>query len=816
MLQSPKRKHAGNHHASKKSNARIQPMCPFQENEENVQPFQHFDETNATNTSIVGPIKSAAVDMSTLNIHFSPIAQLQQQHNVVPEIKSSFLALRPKATVDNFDYQSSDCEISSKEDSDDEYKTCDSGLSSKATDRRQGSHIQFTPVVFAHATAKSPSFFRFDSDAAPFAEFSSLQLQNDQYGIAKRSKPSAASGVLSSSSVHKYREQFIAENITGKLNQNGFHAEQGISSDDIPNDQCDSNMDGQCLGRQMYGSRSPRSPVRPHGHVSFAAALRVVSDREDPCDSDGDVDLEGFEERGQQGQVPSTQIKSGFFGLGGYGFGGDGTHAHSSSRLRSSSEMSPPVTGDFGTPLTEVGSDASPRDLDGNDSGVYDYLGMDHDRTGSPVLSDSCRPRSGMGSLCGANGVFGRLSKRGGQVDPHASPDESFAADSNSSFDCSDVSDISVSSAFERSGLLGTPSRRKSAGDIHAKLDTRATSSPLGARKYHNRSLSDDAVMSTVGGLFSSSFASNISSSSASSVGSSGRMAHKPRPLPDQSAFDRSISGGGGISKPSPMASPVCPATPMRTPQWALDDSASARANTSGIMAPPALTRQNSLVMNKVLAQSNDGIESKDVSFHRDFDNVGTLGAGTCADVFKVKERGSGSNGKYFAVKKAKQRFRSRKDREWLLNEVRVMKRIGQLPCKYIINLVKAWQEEGFFYVQIDLAERGTVKELMMELAQEGRCVPDSVVWQILHNVSAGLEHMHSFQIVHMDIKPANLLISEDGIVKIGDFGIATDQGSVDDAHDGDSKYVSAQLAAFFSVLTFVCHQVFGPGSARD
>jgi serine/threonine protein kinase len=36
-------------------------------------------------------------------------------------------------------------------------------------------------------------------------------------------------------------------------------------------------------------------------------------------------------------------------------------------------------------------------------------------------------------------------------------------------------------------------------------------------------------------------------------------------------------------------------------------------------------------------------------------------------------------------------------------------------------------------------------------------------------------------------VKPANLLISAEGVIKIGDFGMASDIGKGEDGHEGDS-----------------------------
>jgi serine/threonine protein kinase len=49
----------------------------------------------------------------------------------------------------------------------------------------------------------------------------------------------------------------------------------------------------------------------------------------------------------------------------------------------------------------------------------------------------------------------------------------------------------------------------------------------------------------------------------------------------------------------------------------------------------------------------------------------------------------------------------------------------------------------------------------------------DLEYWNIFRQVTAGVRYLHFQQIVHGDIKPQNLLVSEDGVVKIADFGIS-------------------------------------------
>ena len=71
-------------------------------------------------------------------------------------------------------------------------------------------------------------------------------------------------------------------------------------------------------------------------------------------------------------------------------------------------------------------------------------------------------------------------------------------------------------------------------------------------------------------------------------------------------------------------------------------------------------------------------------------------------------------------------------------------------------------------------------------MKEDGRLIPERAIWQICHDISCGLFHIHSRGMVHYDIKPSNMFFvfnSKWGetICKIGDFELAGDVGSKDD-----------------------------------
>jgi serine/threonine protein kinase len=179
------------------------------------------------------------------------------------------------------------------------------------------------------------------------------------------------------------------------------------------------------------------------------------------------------------------------------------------------------------------------------------------------------------------------------------------------------------------------------------------------------------------------------------------------------------------------------------------------------------------------------------VDFKRDFVDEGLLGSGTFADVYRARER---VDNKLYAVKKVKRQFRSKRDRDWLLNEVRSLMQVGETPCENIVQFVRAWQDDGYFYVQIELAARGTLRDLMLKTTLAQCAIPDSTLWHVIHDVACGLRHIHASGLVHLDIKPDNLLISAHGTIKIGDFGTASQVGAGEDGREGDTRYMAPEL----------------------
>ncbi|KAA0704337.1 Fibroblast growth factor receptor 1-A [Triplophysa tibetana] len=130
------------------------------------------------------------------------------------------------------------------------------------------------------------------------------------------------------------------------------------------------------------------------------------------------------------------------------------------------------------------------------------------------------------------------------------------------------------------------------------------------------------------------------------------------------------------------------------------------------------------------------------------------------------------------------------KDLSDLLSEMEMMKMIGK--HKNIINLLGACTQDGPLYVIVEYASKGNLREYLRARRPHGMeyCYNPNVasvetmsindLVSYAYQVARGMEYLASKKCIHRDLAARNVLVTDDNVMKIADFGLARDVHHID------------------------------------
>ena len=153
----------------------------------------------------------------------------------------------------------------------------------------------------------------------------------------------------------------------------------------------------------------------------------------------------------------------------------------------------------------------------------------------------------------------------------------------------------------------------------------------------------------------------------------------------------------------------------------------------------------------------------------QDFEILSKLGDGSYSIVYKVRRK---TDGNIYALKKVKLQKLSEKEKANSLNEVRIL---ASVKSTFVISYKEAFIDEldKSLCLVMEYADKGDLYQKITQFKRMHYLVDEADVWRIFIQMTKGLKALHDLNILHRDMKSANIFLFSDGSAKIGDLNVS-------------------------------------------
>lgn len=113
-----------------------------------------------------------------------------------------------------------------------------------------------------------------------------------------------------------------------------------------------------------------------------------------------------------------------------------------------------------------------------------------------------------------------------------------------------------------------------------------------------------------------------------------------------------------------------------------------------------------------------------------------------------------------------------------------------------ILQIYFADHQAGLYFYAMEYIQGCDLDKIIQDARRRGERLPARDVLHIARSVASALDYAHSHGVIHRDVKPANILIAEDGRVVLTDFGLAMDVnlGTLGEVF-GSPRYIAPEQA---------------------
>ena len=195
--------------------------------------------------------------------------------------------------------------------------------------------------------------------------------------------------------------------------------------------------------------------------------------------------------------------------------------------------------------------------------------------------------------------------------------------------------------------------------------------------------------------------------------------------------------------------------------------------------------------------------------FENKFDQSSKIGEGSFSKVFKARHI---ETNHFYAIKISKREITNKKQMDRAIREIKAVKNLSH---PHVLKYIFAWMQNRKLYIQTDFCEHGTLSQFVQNwitenpLSDEGTngvYLKERVIWNYFVDLLLGIHHIHTANLLHLDIKPANIFIDSNHRLIIGDFGLTIkrkqNERIIDKSKNSQPKIIVPQSSTPSPIVT--------------
>ena len=158
--------------------------------------------------------------------------------------------------------------------------------------------------------------------------------------------------------------------------------------------------------------------------------------------------------------------------------------------------------------------------------------------------------------------------------------------------------------------------------------------------------------------------------------------------------------------------------------------------------------------------------------------------------VYKVE---SEKDHNIYIIKKIEILGLKEEEKNKIMNEAKILENINH---KNIVKLIDYDQDNEYFNILMEYCKGNDLEKFIEIHKEKNEKIKESIICNIVLGICLGLEEIHKKNIIHRDVKPANIIIDDNYQIKIVDFGVSKkiENNNILTKYVGTSYYMAPEI----------------------